>query len=153
MDIASGIASIQLALDLSKGIKASKDLMNNGEVNLQIIELMEALVDAKGGLVEAKNQIVDKDKLIMELQKKLKVSSNIFDKDNSPFVWMKNKEEKDIAYCSKCYAKDGILAKVMNDRPMQNLGTHQCPVCESWFGKKKDPQSELDKAFGDVFGK
>ncbi len=44
--------------------------MDNAEVNMKIVELISILVDAKEELVEIKSQMIEKDKLIMELEGK-----------------------------------------------------------------------------------
>lgn len=133
MDIASGLASLKTALDLAKGIKATKDLIDNSEVNMKIIELMEALVDAKAGLIEAKSQVVDKDKLIMELQGKLETKESIFYKE--PFYWKDLGDgKKDGAFCQKCYDGEEKLVRLISKNGY-DAGSHHCSVCDNWFGK------------------
>lgn len=132
MDIASGIASLKTASELVKGIKATKDLMDNAEVSIKVIELMEALVDAREGLVEAKNQMVDKDKLIMELQAKLNTKDSIVYEE--PFYWKNlSNGERDGAFCQKCYDGEGKLVRLIPQA--RTNGSHHCKVCKSSYGK------------------
>lgn len=138
MDIATGLASIKSALDLAKGLKATKSLMDNAEVNMKIVELMGTLVDAKEELVEIKSQMIEKDKLILELQGKLEEKESVF--YDEPFYWKDLGDgKKDGAFCQKCYDGESKLARIV---PMNHRykGSHYCSVCNTWF--EEDPQTK-----------
>lgn len=132
MDIASGLSSLKTAYDLAKGIKATKELIDNSEVNMKMIDLMEALIEAKAGLIEAKSQVIDKDKLIMELQAKLVTKEAIIYEE--PFYWKELGDGKrEGAFCQKCYDSDDKLVRLISGGYIS--GSHHCKVCDSFYGK------------------
>ncbi len=151
--ITTALSSVDSATKIIQGLKETKSFIDNSLVNVKIAELMNAVANTKIDLAEIKYQLVEKENLIKELTKQLETKGKVFYKDSSPFIWMKDNNDIDIPFCQKCYVKNKDIVKVSDDSPMLNKGTHQCPVCDTWYGKKIDPQLELNKAVEMVWGK
>lgn len=150
MDISTGISSLQLAIDLAKGIKASKSLMDNAEVNMRLVELMGTLVDAKEENLEYKGKVIDLEQKVKELEEQLKLKDTLI--YEAPFYWKELENgQRDGEFCQRCYDSEGKLSRLTNN-PLLNKGTHHCAVCDTWYGKRMDPQAELNKAIADVWG-
>lgn len=144
MSIEKGLDTIKSALDTTKLLKSTRQGLKDSEVNMKLVELMELLVTAKEDFVEIKSKLLDKDKLIIELQDKLEKKDKVSFED--PFLWRfrENGEKEKTPYCPKCYhAYDKLIP--LHSKPNRTQGSHQCTVCGSWYGKgvKREPRRAI----------
>lgn len=130
--ISTALESIKTANDLLKGIRATKAIMDNADIQLKISDMAMALADANVALASVKTEMIEKDEVINMLQKQFEIQKNtIFEE---PFYWLYNDEKKDGPYCQRCKDADNKLVRVifMDNR---TSGTHNCTVCGQWYGK------------------
>jgi hypothetical protein len=133
MDIVTTLSSIKTAYDLAKDLKETKSLMDNADINLKVADLVVALADARIDLAEIKNQMIEKDKEIEELKEHLEKKDSI--KFEDPFIFrIINEKKEEIPYCPKCYHSNSNLVPLLSKEGFSK-GSHQCSVCESWYGK------------------
>lgn len=151
MEFTTGISSIQTAINLAKEIKTSESLNNDVEVKMQIVELMDALLNAKDENLNYKNIVIELENKVKELEEKLNLKSNIIFEE--PFYWKNlGAGNKEGPFCQKCYDHDGKLSRLIKSSSKEK-GTHHCSVCNSWFGKKVGSQQQIENTFNSVFGK
>lgn len=132
MDIATTLSSIKTAYELAQGLRSMKSLMDNADVKLQIVDLIDALVNAKADLAEIRTQVIDKDRLIAELQDRLNTKVSVYYEE--PFYWKDlGDDKKDGPFCQRCYDTDSKLIRLI-PRKSTN-GSHICTGCSCWYGQ------------------
>jgi len=134
-DIATTYTSLKHAVDVAQGLKGVKDLMDNADVKLQIADLLSALADTKADLAEIKTQMIDKDRLIAELQDKLNVEETVYYEE--PFYWKDlGNDKREGPFCQRCNddSADTKLVRLIS-KENRTSGTHVCNVCKQWYGQ------------------
>lgn len=129
--VGTALESIKTATDLLKGLRATKAIMDNADVQLKISDLAMALAEANVALAGVKTQLIEKEETINLLQKKLKIEVNTFYEE--PFYWSNNDEKKDGPFCQRCKDSDNKLIRVIYKRTTR--GTYHCTVCGEWYGQ------------------
>lgn len=151
MEFATGINSIQTAINLVKEMKTSKELMNDIEVKIKIVELNDVLLNVKDENLNYKSKAIELENRVKELEKKLNQKNSIIFEE--PFYWKElNSGKKEGPFCQKCYDFEGKLSRLISS-PKKEKGTHHCCVCDSWHGKKIESQQQIENTFNSVFGK
>jgi hypothetical protein len=131
--VSTALESIKTANDLLKGIRATKAIMDNADIQLKISDMAMALADANVALAGVKTEMIEKDEAINMLQKQLEVQKNtIFEE---PFYWLYSDETKDGPFCQRCNDADNKMIRLISKHTTQ--GTHYCTVCSQWYGKGK----------------
>lgn len=145
MDIATTLSSLKTAYELAQGLRSMKSLMDNVDVKLQIVDLIDALVNAKADLAEIRTQVIDKDRLITELQDKLTAKATLYYEE--PFYWKDLEEnKKDGPFCQRCYDADSKLIRLM---PRKNTnGSHVCTECARWYGEGISRPKQTRQVYG-----
>lgn len=129
--VGTALESIKTATDLLKGIRATKAIMDNADVQLKISDLAMALAEANVALAGVKTQLIEKEEAINLLQKQLEIKVNTIYEE--PFYWSNSDEKKDGPFCQRCKDADNKLIRVIFKHTTR--GTHHCTVCGEWYGK------------------
>ncbi len=136
------LGSIKTATEIAKIIKDSSSTLEEAEIKLQLAELISALADVKIEAADIQTELIDKDKIIEELQNKLKIKSSI--KWYEPYYWVVKVEsgEKEGPYCQVCYDKDEALIRLYK----QEKGAWSCKVCKNNYLDKdyREPTYDMD---------
>lgn len=140
MDIATTLSTLKTAYDLAQGLRSMQSLMDNADVKLQIVDLIDALVNAKADLAEIRTQVIDKDRLIAELKDKLNAKEALYYEE--PFYWKDlGEDKKDGPFCQRCYDADSKLIRLIPKKSTH--GSHQCNECTRWYGKGTPLQTRV----------
>lgn len=135
MDLASSLSAVSAALSLVKELKQIDAHFDKAELKLKIAELTEALSDAKLGLVEVAQQMVEKDTEIRRLTELLAYrAGNLVEK--GPFRYYANDagEASGAPICPVCERK-GLHLQLVQDRSKgAGAATYVCPSCKANYG-------------------
>jgi hypothetical protein len=131
MDIAAGIASVKTALDIAKTLKDINKSFDEATYRANITDLIEKLSDARLALVEAKEQIFDKDKEI-EALKNVKIERGNLVKGDGGYQYQANNAGAPVGFpmCPKCDPLDGRLIQLIENK-VGNAA--KCPACANEY--------------------
>jgi len=127
MDLGAGLAGLNAALETLKTLRGIEKAYDQALLKAQIVELMGHISDAKMALIDAREEIGDRDRAIDELKAKLKKQSETVEHDG--YTYAANAEGKPTGapYCSACLADNGT--QIRFSYIMANIW--QCPRCQA----------------------
>lgn len=138
--ISAFFGSLKTATELAKAIKNVESSFEKAELKLKIIELIDALADAKINATEVQDLVLEKDRKITELENALKFKLKLVRKDGA-YV---DKDESVLEaepYCSHCWEVNKIpvhlsfikcveiVDEVLEESRYSNLFI--CPSCKN----------------------
>lgn len=128
MDIAGGIAAATNALGIAKALRDVERSWDTVTYKQQIIDLVDALADAKSALIDAKEVISERDTEITRLKKHQISSSTLMDGDGG-YQYQTNEAGERVGYpcCPSCLETE---ARVVNLKQDQVLIAAKCPICD-----------------------
>jgi hypothetical protein len=131
MDVLGGIAATKTAMDIAKTLKDINKSFDEATYKANMTELIENLSEARLALVEAKEQIFNKDREI-EALKELNVERKNLVKGEGGYSYLTNDEGRPIGFpvCPKCDAVDGRLIQLV-EHLKGNVG--KCPACANEY--------------------
>jgi hypothetical protein len=137
--ISTALSSLQTAKDLLKTINDSKDLFEKSEIKLKLADLNDALANTKNQISDIKIELIEKNEIIKELEKKLNQKENLF--FEKPYYLIK-KDENEGPYCQICYDDKGKLIRLHDSH---TLGKWKCPICNNYFFDKNYDHEKASK--------
>jgi hypothetical protein len=134
MDFITAITSVTKGIEVLKALQTIDKQFDAASYKVQIAELTAALADAKMALVDARDEVAERDKEIIRLKESFRqrredtivVRGMRYDKnpvDDKPMG---------VAYCSRCDTMDGVLIHL--ERVYAKDGSKSiCPQCKAVF--------------------
>ena len=139
--INSALTGIKGAMQIVKGLQSIKESFDGATLKAQIVELMEALSDARLALIEAKESAITQDQEINRLKDALSKKKEMVERDG--YFYMKrsdNGEPKGSPYCSTCLQVNGHQILTTKIPMGGHLKGSMCPTCKSnYLGIKSYP--------------
>lgn len=130
MDLSAGLASLDVALKIAKGLRAVEKAYDQVALKGQIIDLMEALYDAKGELLEASEALSVKDTEIQKLKDGLAQRKALIPGADGYF-WFDGGDgvKRGFPICPACFLTGSNVQLV---RAGSSVST-SCPSCSKKF--------------------
>lgn len=131
MDIASGLTAATQALGIAKTLREVDKSYDAVLYKTKIVELMDALVDAKAALTEAKATIEERDKEIASLRASFEDSASLSVGDGD-YKFRTDADGRKVGYpiCPKCEVGAGKIVQLKQDGSYRKA---KCPVCDAQF--------------------
>ncbi|MBE1423866.1 hypothetical protein H4684_000490 [Desulfomicrobium macestii] len=121
IDLALLAAGGQVLKDTHAAFKKVQEIKQNSE----LCDLLEKILDLRQTVLDAKHEIVDLRTELAELRKR-KETDDRLDFDSKIGVFFMREDVSRLAYCTKCWKKDGNLVPMTaSDRG------YICSVCDS----------------------
>lgn len=127
MDIASGIASLDAALKIAKGIREVEKAYDQVTLKGQVVDLMGALYDVKAQLIEARDEIAARDREIDNLKTKLKKRAALVESNGQTYEANQEGKPLGVPFCSACLAADGT--QIRYNKAVADMW--MCPRCKA----------------------
>lgn len=121
--ISAVLGSVKVAVDIAKLIKDSGSTLEKAEIKLQIAELISALADVKIEAAGVQSELIEKDKLISELNESLRVKKSVV--WEKPYYWTGIGDDRDGPFCQHCYDTDQKLIRLQGGGK-QRWRCHTC---------------------------
>lgn len=137
--IATALTSIQTAAEIVKMLRESSSSLEQAELKLQLAEIIMALADAKSEMATIQFEVLDKDKKIEELCKKLKNKSATLGFKGARYMADEAGEPEGSPFCQTCWAVSGDLIPLTH--PSRGSNSNVCGKCDT---KVATSQSPLD---------
>jgi len=156
MDIVAGLASLDAALKIAKGLRDVEKAYDQVTLKGQVVDLMGALYDVKGQLLEAKEAVTERDAEIERLNKALTAQEALLDGPGG-YKWIDHGQGLRLGYpvCPSCFVGSGRQVELKQDGGAYST---KCPLCSSTFtpvecflpadanGKQQTVRQQLDDA-------
>ena len=128
MEIAAALAGIKVALEIVTAIRGMDKAFNQAELKGKIVDLMDALVEAKSQVVSIQEEIAEKDRTIRELGEQLSLKEKM--KYEKPYYWVFKDNKKEGPFCPKCWDSEKKQIHVI-----LHTGGSRCPNCQNYYGE------------------
>jgi hypothetical protein len=141
MDIAtisSLVSSLKLATDITKLIRESDVSVERAETKLKFAALIEALAEAKITTADVKQEILDRDVKIIQLQAVIDTKSSLTWKQ--PYYYSADESLTEQRYCQKCFDSKNKLSRLHT----VGSGAFHCTVCSCLFLSDERLESDLE---------
>lgn len=123
--------ALKAATEIAKGVTGARDKMKDATVKLQMVELMECLADARSGIVEMRNMVLDRDERIAELEAAMRFRTEA---EWDGAVYWRKLNDRAVAFCPQCADSDSRQVRLRDDGP-----SFQCPTCKNYFRRTRAP--------------
>lgn len=127
MTIGAAIGSINAALTIAKAMRQIEKDYDAAVLKAQIVDLMGAVTDAKGELIEAEEQLRAKDAEIKRLTESLNAKADMIEVDGFMHAKGEDGKPKGRPFCPACLAADGT--QIRPAKSVNNFST--CPRCKA----------------------
>lgn len=130
--VASALAAVKTSLEIAKGLRAGSASLESAELKMKILELVEALGDARQNLLDAQDEIRALRTRIAELEHAGDVRSRLVRRDR--LFYLPDGESESGPYCPRCVEAENKLI-TLNPSPSAfvTFGEHRCPECNKFF--------------------
>jgi hypothetical protein len=131
MDIMTALSTATKSLEVVKALRDIDKQIGQAELKARAADLLSNLADLKVALVDARDEIEEKDKEIGRLKATFQLKADavrsgifLYDKkaDGSP---------KGQPYCTRCEQIDGVMIKLGQDAGIR--GDFICPQCKTKY--------------------
>ncbi len=123
--ISAGLASIKTGLDILKALKDAGELAEEAANQYRLAELLGVLTEAKLAFIDAKEEVLEKDREISRLTELMEMrDAMVFE---SPYCWLVKGDSREGPYCQKCWEHDGKTIHLVDS---STAGKWWCPVCQ-----------------------
>jgi hypothetical protein len=131
MDLIVALAAATKSLELAKAIMDADKHYSQAELKAKAADLLSNLADVKVALVNAHDQIAEKDKEIARLKSAFQLREETVRVEN--FLYDKDDQGRPVGlpYCYRCEQVDGIMIKA--SRVNRGYTTAMCPQCKTAF--------------------
>ena len=143
MDVAaigSLLGSLKTATDIAKFVRESSVSLERAELKMKLADLIEALANAKIEAADIQQEILDRDKMIRELEAAAAVKVEL--RWEQPCYFRKNEKGTEDPYCQNCYDSIGKLSRLHAD----GSGYFECRVCTQSFKTLERVRSDMARA-------
>ncbi len=131
--IAAALGSVKTATEIAKFFRETDRAFERAEAKSKIVELMEALSDAKLHIIEIRETVADKDSTIKQLNDRLALRGKV--RYEAPSYWLVDGEARDGPFCQKCKDADDKLVRLQD----YGEGGWYCLSCQKSY-EKGDPE-------------
>jgi hypothetical protein len=143
MDVAaigSLLGSLKTATDIAKFVRESSVSLERAELKMKLADLIEALANAKIEAADIQQEILDRDKMVRELEAAAAVKVEL--RWEQPCYLRKNEKGTEAPYCQNCYDSIGKLSRLHVD----GSGYFECRVCTQSFKTLERDRSDMARA-------
>lgn len=135
MNIPEALTIVSKTLELTKGLRDIDHKIEMAELKAKAADIYSAMADLKMALVDARDQIEQKDKEIARLKKAFEFKGKTIEAHDMIY------EERDghpigLPFCPRCMTVDGLFIKLTKlakeGRPCQ------CPQCKAMYDRQSE---------------
>ena len=128
------LSSVKTATEIAKMLKDSDLSFDKAETKLKLAELVSSLADAKLEAAQLQELLLEKDKIIKDLQYAQSLKSKLIWKE--PVYWLNENGKEDGPFCPQCYDANQKLIRLQT----YDKEHWHCLTCDkSFFGKNYNP--------------
>ena len=131
------LSNLKTALDVGSFLIKTESALDKALLKIELEKMIDALVEAKHTVRDLDDTIYHKDKLIEELNEKLRNKAKTVNYLGARYVLGSNGEPTGQPYCPTCWATDHILIPLTTWSNSE--GTHKCGKCKNTVIKRKSP--------------
>lgn len=136
--IAAALASLRSAADIVRYFRDSKNALDSAEANMKLAELLNAIADAKNEMATIKEQLLEKDERIAQLERENEIRSRLIYRSFAYFL-PREGDGEDGPFCQRCQDKDGNLVRLQ----VGPNGYWNCAVCKNNFRDGPPPSPRV----------
>ena len=148
MDIASGLTAVGQAISITKSLRELEKSYDAVVHKAKVVDLMEALVETKAALADAKTALEEKDRELASMRGAFMERAELVRGDGD-YKFRTDADGNKVGYpaCPKCEVTSGKIVQLKQD------GRHysgKCPVCDASFSPvtcylpKTEVRGEID---------
>jgi len=132
MDFPAAFATATAALDIARGLRAVEKSYDAVELKIQIVDLIDNLIDVKGALQDAREEVERLELAIAELRRASAVRAETVIYDGFRYERMPGTDDdpRGYPYCQRCDDQEGRLVRTVD--ASHGPGT-TCPQCKTLF--------------------
>lgn len=135
MDFITAITSVTKGMEVLKALQTIDKQFDAASYKVQITELTAALADAKMALVDARDEVAEREKEIIRLKESFRQRSEDtivvkgmgYDKNPA------DGKPMGVAYCARCDTMDGVLMHLTRITTKEDGHKSICPQCNAAF--------------------
>lgn len=133
--ISAGLQAVKLAIDIAKDLRSTESAFKDAEAKLKLVDLMEALAEARVQLLDAQEENLALQKEIHELQSKLNEKDEVVFRNGLYYYADPKPGKPEGPFCPHCYqTKDKLLLLKKAEPAFQVFGEYVCSSCKEHFG-------------------
>ena len=134
-EIAVVLTSLKTSLDISKELRALDEQMLNSETKLKIIELTDALVEARLATINVKEDMTRKEDEIRKLKDTIRlVEGGTVEFNDFLYRIGDDGQPKGRPFCPRCLKVDGTMIQLVEDSNRSHHFSY-CPHCKNPYGR------------------
>ena len=130
MEIASTVAiisGITKVIDTINGLRNSSSPLKKAEMELQFVNIVSKLVDAKVEISNVQQQSLEKEQQINALKEQISMKGST--QFEAPFYWVIDGSTRNGPYCQACYDEHNKYIRLYNYKE----NWWQCKTCKNTY--------------------
>src|SRR5262245_53718421 len=131
VDIPVLLTAITQAIGIAKAVREIKGDFDQAELRAKMVEVMETLSDTKVALIEAGDEMREKDKEIARLREAFARREDTVEHGGYRFLKNSKGNPRGRPICTRCYEVDARI--MMTSRTDGERGTVVCPQCKTVY--------------------
>jgi hypothetical protein len=131
VDFMTALATAGQAYKLAQDLRGIDKAVDAAGYKIKIADLTEALADLKHALIEARDDLAEKDAVIEQLKKLLQRKAELVEHRGFSYDKTNDGKPKGDAYCPVCMEKGKLLIRLMP--PSRGMTTSRCPNCKEQY--------------------
>ena len=130
MEILTGIAAAKQALDIARGMRSLEQSFDQATMKSKLVDLIDALSDAKLALIDAKETLAERDRELSILKANFEISGALVKADGE-YEYFTGENGKPFGFpvCPSCRL-EGSMIQLKQDGASFDA---KCPKCKSKF--------------------
>jgi len=138
MDIMTTIAAVSKGLEVLKTLKELDAEFDRATYKAQLAELMSTLAEAKTSLLDARENLREKNDQIAELKRAFEFArDNTVIRRGMRYERTPDGSPQGMPFCDRCERIDGRLIRLVGTSSAKDGYKALCPQCKSDFGRQR----------------
>lgn len=131
--VVAAISSVKTALDIAKLIRESGAALKTAELQLQLSNVISALVDARSDLIDTQDELRQRDARIADLRAALEDKATLVRVNDAYYRVGADGRHHGAAYCTRCWEADHLLRSLAT----LGMGHTKCPACQNIYDEAR----------------
>jgi len=125
--ISAALTSLKAATDIAKFLRESDLSLEKAELKLKLADLISALADTKMQFTEIQEELIKKEKKIVELEEAFEIKDTLIRRGDAYYVTDVEGNPVGVPYCIRCWENDHKKRQLVYDHT--NIRVKICTTC------------------------